>query len=54
MLDPKPQLGRAAIECNIAYWHTICEKYREAHADALKELIKWEQQLHDLPHNTDK
>ena len=54
MTDPKPQLGRAAIECNIAYWQSICEKYRLAHQDALKELIKWEEQLNDLSLNTDK
>lgn len=52
MIDPKPTLSKAAIEANITYYHSQCEKYRLAHADALEQLIKWETKLNEISNTT--
>ena len=54
MIDPKPQLSRAAIESNIEYYKSICSKYETGFRDAKEQLERWEQRLHDISHNTDK
>ena len=52
MIDPKPQLSRAAIEANIEYYKSICEKHRLAHLEALEQLIKWETKLNEISNTT--
>ena len=54
VIDPKPQLGPAAIKSNIEYYKSICDKYRQGYKDAKQELKKWEQRLNDLSSNTNK
>jgi transcription elongation GreA/GreB family factor len=54
MIDPKPNLSRAAIEANIEYYKSICAKYQSGYRDAKEQLEKWEQRLNDLSHHTDK
>lgn len=54
MIDPKPNLSRAAILSNIEYYKSICVKYRQGYKDAKQELNKWTQRLNEVSHNTDK
>jgi len=54
MIDPKPTLSKRAIECNIEYYKSICQKYREGYKDAKQELTKWQQRLNEIPLNTNK
>jgi hypothetical protein len=54
MIDPKPNLSRAAIEANIEYYKSICSKYRTGYRDAKEQLQKWEQRLNEVSRNTDK
>jgi len=54
MIDPKPQFSQAAILSNIEYYKSICDKYRQGYKEAKRELTKWEQQLNDLPPNTNE
>jgi hypothetical protein len=48
MIDPKPELSRAAIEANCEYYRSQCEQLRLAHQRALEELIKWETKLNEI------
>ena len=53
MIDPKPNLSRAAIESNIEYYKSICSKYQTGYRDALEQLERWKQRLNEISHNTD-
>ena len=48
--DPKPQLSRAAIECNILYYRSQCAKHRWLYKEAKQDLKKWEQRLDEISH----
>jgi hypothetical protein len=54
MIDPKPQLSRAAIESNIEYYKSICLKYQSGYRDAREQLAKWEQRLNEISPNTNQ
>jgi len=54
MIDPKPRLSARAIESNIEYYKSICQKYREGYLDAKHELTKWQQRLNEISLDTTK
>jgi prefoldin subunit 5 len=54
MIDPKPNLSRAAIEANIEYYKSRCDKYRQGYKEAKQDLKKWEQRLNEISLNADQ
>lgn len=56
--DPKPNLSRAAIECNIEYYRARGAEYSQQYRLALEEETHWIRELIKLkaqdavPHNT--
>ena len=54
MIDPKPNLSRAAIKSNIDYYKSICAKYETGYRDAKEQLEKWTQRLNEIPLDTNK
>ena len=53
-IDPKPKLSARAIESNIEYYKSKCDKYRAGYKDAKRELNKWTKRLDELSLNTNK
>ena len=48
MIDPKPELSRAAILSNIEYYSEQESKYQYLLDDAKSNIAKWTEQLNKL------
>jgi tRNA(His) 5'-end guanylyltransferase len=54
MIDPKPNLSLAAIQCNLDYYRSLSAKASEAYRESLAEETYWLIKLRELEHEQRK